>query len=154
MGKPAILDSNLLLLDWCCRFNPSLLRSFKRLSRFEPEDVILLSETLRLFSSHWTTPHVLTEVSNLANSLPSWIKDTWIVFVSEQIRLIPESYESSSNLVSDPVAIRFGLTDSALVKLASTHVILTMDWPLSALLESRNLAVVNFNRLREAVVSL
>lgn len=150
LGKSAILDSNLLLLDWCCRFDPFLIRSFKRLNSFEPGDVILLSETLRLFSAQCTTPHILTEVSNLANSLPAWMKDRWFEFFSTQIGLISESYEPSSRLVSDPVAIRFGLTDAALANLAATHVILTMDWPLSGLLESRNLPVLNFNRLREA----
>ncbi len=154
VGKSAILDSNLLLLNWCCNFDPSLLRSFKRLNSFEPEDVILLFETLKLFSTQWTTPHVLTEVSNLANSLPAWIKDSWSEFFSKQIGLVPESYEPSSRVASDPIAIRFGLTDCALANLAATHVILTTDWPLTGLLESRNLPVVNFNRLREVELTL
>ena len=154
LRKPAILDTNLLLLDWCFRFNPNLLRSFKRLGSFEPEDLTLLSELLSLFPDQCTTPHVLTEVSNLANSLPSWIKESWFVFVSKQIGLIPESYEASVELASDPIAIRFGLTDSALAKMASSHVILTTDGPLTGLLEARNLSVVNFNRLREAELSV
>ncbi|HEV2137082.1 MAG TPA: hypothetical protein VGR47_22880 [Terracidiphilus sp.] len=154
LGKSAILDSNLLLLAWCCKFDPLLLNTFKRLNSFEAGDLLLLSETLNLFSTLWTTPHVLTEVSNLANSLPSWIRERWSEFFSKQILLIHEAYEPSCNLASDPVAFRFGLTDSALTRLASNHVILTTDWPLCGLLESRKLPVVNFNRLREAELSL
>jgi hypothetical protein len=45
-------------------------------------------------------------------------------------------------------AIFLGLTDAALCMLASTHVILTVDFPLSNLLESRKLNVLNFNHLR------
>jgi len=154
LGKPAVLDSNLLLLYWCCKFDPLLLRWFKRLSTFEPGDVILLTEILKLFSDVCTTPHVLTEVSSLANSLPAWIKDGWSAFFANEVRLIPEAYEPSAKLASDPLAIRFGLTDSALVRIASTHIVLTTDWPLTGLLESRSLPVVNFNRLREVELSL
>lgn len=154
LGKSAILDSNLLLLAWCCKFDPSLHSTFKRLNSFESGDLFLLSETLSLFSTMWTTPHVLTEVSNLANSLPSWVRDRWCEFFSRQILLIREAYEPSSELASDPIAFRFGLTDTALTRLASTHVILTTDWPLTGLLESRKLPVVNFNRLRETELSL
>jgi hypothetical protein len=36
------------------------------------------------------------------------------------------------------------------VRLAAIHVVLTIDWPLTNLLESRGLAVINFTHLREA----
>jgi hypothetical protein len=149
-GRPAILDSNLLLLDWCAGFDDTLIRSFKRLSSFERLDAVLLSEVMKLFPSVWTTPHILTEVSNLTTSLPSWRKDDWCRFYSEKVRLLPEIYAPSSEIVSDLSAIRFGLTDTALVRLAATHVVLTIDWPLSNLLESRKLLVINFTHLREA----
>jgi hypothetical protein len=148
VGKPAILDANLLLLDWCMEFDQSLLQSFKRLNNFEPNDAQLLSETLKLFPSLWTTPHVLTEVSNLANSLPSWIKGAWFAFFAKRINLVPEIYTQASEIASDAAAIRFGLTDAALTRLAATHVILTVDWPLANGLESRGLSVINFNHLR------
>jgi hypothetical protein len=77
VGKPAILDSNLLLLNWCAQFDPSLVNSFKRLNSFRLEDFDLLVAVLRLFPVLRTTPHVLTEVSNLANSLPEWLKLDW-----------------------------------------------------------------------------
>jgi hypothetical protein len=154
LGKSVTLDSNLLLLDWCCSFDPALLNSFNRLNNFAPRDAMLLSEVLKLFPGQWTTPHILTEVSNLANSLPGWIKDNWFEFFSKQIRLLPESYGPSSKLASDPIAIRFGLTDAALARLASTHFVLTADWPLSGLLESRHLPVLNFNYIRELEFTL
>ena len=150
VGKPAILDANLLLLLWCSGFDGSLIHSFKRLNSFEPEDAFLLTETLKTFRSLWTTPHVLTEVSNLANSLPAWTKDSWFEFFAKQINLITEIYAPAPEIASDSRAIRFGITDAALTRLASTHVVLTIDWPLTNLLESRGLWVINFNHLREA----
>ncbi len=151
LRKPAILDSNLLLLNWCASFDETLVGSFKRLSGFSADDVPLLSEVLELFSSVSTTPHVLTEVSNLTNSLPGWVKDDWFEFFAEKVRLIPEDYLPSSEIASDVVAIRFGLTDAALTRLAASYVILTIDWPLTNSLESRGLSVINFNHVREAV---
>jgi hypothetical protein len=149
LGRPAVLDSNLLLLNLCCEFHPPLIHSFKRLSIFDPADALLLSATLGLFSTLHVTPHVLTEVSNLANSLPNWRKDSWPHFFATRISTIPEKYCSSHDLASDSAAMRFGLTDAALVRLAQTHTVMTVDWPLTGFLESRGLAVVNFNRLRE-----
>jgi hypothetical protein len=40
------------------------------------------------------------------------------------------------------------LTDAALAVLATSHVILTIDFPLSNSLESRGLNVINFTHLR------
>src|SRR5579863_2730459 len=87
IGKPVILDSNLLLLLWCTNFDRSLIK-FKRLNSFQIEDIELLTETLKMFSAVRTTPHVLTEVSNLANQLPSWKKRDWFEHFSTQIKVI------------------------------------------------------------------
>ncbi|MGA2673353.1 MAG: hypothetical protein ABSE99_08995 [Terracidiphilus sp.] len=146
-GKPAILDSNLLLLHWCASFDSDLVRSFKRLNSFQPEDVVLLSETLKVFSAVRTTPHVLTEVSNLANSLPKWRKENWSNHFSRQIQVIPEEWTAAATLATSDF-LPLGLTDAALAALAKTHVILTLDFPLSNSLESRGLNVINFTHLR------
>jgi hypothetical protein len=147
IGKAAILDSNLLLLHWCAEFDPSLVTSFKRLNSFQIEDVELLAESLKLFSVLRTTPHVLTEVSNLANSLPQWIKDDWSEYLSGQIEIIPEEWTPAATIVKGDF-MWLGLTDAALAALATTHVILTIDFPLSNSLQSRGLNVINFTHLR------
>ncbi len=146
-GKPAILDSNLLLFSWCSSFNPNLVTAFKRLNSFQVEDIDLLSETLKVFSVIRTTPHVLTEVSNLANSLPSWVKEDWFEHFSEQIQVISEEWISAASIASSDL-MWLGLTDAGLSRLATTHVILTLDFPLSNSLESRGLNVINFTHLR------
>jgi len=146
-GKPAILDSNLLLFSWCSSFNPYLVSSFKRLNSFQSEDIELLSETLKVFSALKTTPHVLTEVSNLANALPGWIKEDWSQYFTKQIQLISEEWTPAATIATGDF-MWLGLTDAALARLASTHVILTLDFPLSNSLESQGLNVINFTHLR------
>jgi hypothetical protein len=147
VGKPAILDSNLLLFSWCSTFNPGLVTSFKRLNTFQIEDIELLSETLKVFSVLRTTPHVLTEVSNLANQLPKWIKQDWSEHFSKQIQVIEEEWLRANTMAGSDL-LWLGLTDATLAELAKTNVILTLDFPLSNSLESLGLKVINFTHLR------
>jgi hypothetical protein len=147
IGKPAILDSNLLLFLWCSEFDRDLIGRFKRLNSFQVEDIDLLSETLKVFSIVRTTPHVLTEVSNLANALPAWIKKDWAEHFAKQISVISEEWIGAATIAAGDF-MWLGLTDAALATLATTHVILTLDFPLSNSLESRGLNVINFTHLR------
>jgi hypothetical protein len=128
-------------------FDPELVCTFKRLNSFQSDDVELLAKTLKIFSALRTTPHVLTEVSNLANSLPKWRKDDWSDHFSQQIEVISEKWIPALTLAASPL-MPLGLTDAGLASLASTHVILTIDFPLSNSLESRGLNVINFTHLR------
>jgi hypothetical protein len=147
IGMPAILDSNLLLLQWCASFDRGLIGTFKRLNSYGIEDIDLLSDTLKLFSVLQTTPHVLTEVSNLANSLPKWMKEDWSEHFSRQIEVISEEWTSAATIATGNF-MWLGLTDAALASLAKTHVILTIDFPLSNSLASQGLNVINFTHLR------
>ncbi len=147
-GKPVILDTNVLLLYWCASFDSELIHTFKRLNSFSGEDIELLHRTLKSFPTISTTPHVLTEVSNLANSLPQWRREDWARHFVRQVDIVEEKWISARTIVRAP-AIFLGLTDATLCALASTYVILTIDFPLSNFLESRKLNVVNFNHLRE-----
>lgn len=149
-GKPVILDTNVLLFYWCAAFDSKLISTFKRLNSFSGEDIELLHRTLKSFTKISTTPHVLTEVSNLANSLPQWRKEAWASYFARQVEVVDEKWILAQAIVQTP-AIFLGLTDAVLCSLASTHVILTIDFPLSNFLESRKLNVVNFNHLREAI---
>lgn len=148
---PVVLDSNLLLLHWCSTFDPMLLRNYKRLSQFEPNDILTLNDALGLMGQLATTPHVLTEVSNLANSLPSWQKRAWGAHFANAIKVISENYQPASELLKDEVVNEFGITDAALANLAADHVILTTDGRLVAFLQARKLAAVDFNHLRHAI---
>ncbi len=147
-GKPVILDTNVLLLYWCTSFDSELVKTFKRLNSFSHEDIQLLHRTLEIFPSLSTTPHVLAEVSSLANALPQWRKEGWTGHFVRQIEVTKEEWISAKKIVRSP-AISLGLTDAALCALASTHVIITIDFPLSNFLESKRLNVINFNHLRD-----
>jgi hypothetical protein len=147
IGKPAILDTNILLFYWCSDFDLELIGTFKRINSFVAQDVALLKRTLSLFSALRTTPHVLTEVSNLANALPKWQKEAWSEFFAKHIEVLSEEWIPATEISHEP-AFSLGLTDAGLYKLASDNVIMTIDFPLSNYLESKQLNVVNFTHLR------
>lgn len=147
-GKLAILDTNLLLLHWCASFEPALIGTFKRLNTFTVGDVTTLQSLLESFSVLCTTPHVLTEVSNLANSLKLRDKRDWASHLSEQIETVAEEWISAKEIATEPM-FHLGITDACLCRLASKYVILTIDFPLSNYLETKKLNVINFNHLRE-----
>jgi hypothetical protein len=75
------------------------------------------------------------------------LKDDWSEYFSSRIQLIAEDWTSATTIVASPL-IWLGLTDAALATLATTHVILTIDFPLSNSLTSQGLNVINFNYLR------
>src|SRR5437667_6470122 len=65
-----LVDSNILLLLLVGNFNRRLISKFKRTQTFDEQDYDILVDLLANFGSIHTTPHVLTEVSNLSRSLP------------------------------------------------------------------------------------
>lgn len=148
LGWPVVLDSNLLLLHWCAGFDPFLIKTFKRLNEFEPVDLYILEELLQVLGGLWTTPHVLTEASNLANALPAWRKSEWAAYLQDRVPLIYEFHEPAATILTDPLWAAFGLTDAALSRLASNHLIVTIDWRLASSLQARGLAALNFKHLR------
>jgi len=126
-----ILDSNLLLLLAVGAFDLRLISSFKRLSNFTSDDFRLLRD----FSSSyqlWATPHIFTEVSNLANSLPERVRTPFLAYFASVIQAIVEPFTASTELSADAAFSLFGLTDAALCRLAPTALILTEDGRLRA----------------------
>lgn len=152
-GWPVLLDSNLLLLRWCGTFDITLLKTFKRLQGFQLNDIQVLGDALSMLGPVKTTPHVLTEVSNLTNALPSWKKLAWTNHFVSKVGLVDEIWEPAAEILDDLALGVFGLTDAALGRLARTHVILSADWPLCNFLTSRGLAAINFHALRQSILS-
>jgi hypothetical protein len=71
-SKGALVDTNLLLLLLIGSYDRALVgeRGFKRVAKYTVEDFATLVLFLRHFKRSVTTPHILTEVSNLAGQLP------------------------------------------------------------------------------------
>jgi hypothetical protein len=154
VGREILLDSNLLLVLLAGRFDSRLFGTFKRISGYSLEDYELLERLVKKFSVLFTTPHILTEVSNLANSLTEQWREDWLrnmaVFLSCQNckPLIDECWTPAKHLVLSLEFLAFGLTDASLAQLSCNALIITDDFRLSGYLRRKGLPILNFRDLR------
>ena len=144
-----LVDTNILLLYFLGAVDPSHIPTFKRTQQFVIEDYRTLTKVLALFSTVITTAHILTEVSNLSAQLKDPLRTRYFQTFAEAIKLLQEEQISSAIVATDSVFSRFGLTDVALYRVSRDgYLVLTDDFRLSQYLESKEIAVINFNHLR------
>ena len=143
MPNPALLlDSNLLLLLLIGSLDRDLVRNFKRTSSFSDSDFDLLQDIVVRSGGIITTPHVLTEVSNLANSLRDDLKPSFSQIFKVSIAHFEERFTAATELSQDPL-FRFGMTDTSLHHAANDAIVLTEDGRFAAQLAKRGVAVMS-----------
>lgn len=154
VGKNILLDSNLLLVLLAGKLDSRLFGNFKRISAYSIDDYELLEQLVRRFSVLLTTPHILTEVSNLANSLSEQWRQDWLrnmaVLVSCQHckPIFDECWTPAKQMVLTHEFLSFGLTDASLAQLSRDVLIVTDDFRLSGVLRSKGASILNFRDLR------
>jgi hypothetical protein len=146
--KGILIDTNLLLLYFIGKFDPSQIPKFKRTAKFTTDDFRTLVSVFKQFNKIVTTPNILTEVSNLSNQLPDNLKRGFYSVFAGQVRIFDERHMPSINICAQDHFIKFGLTDSGIVESASGYLILTDDFKLANFLENRKFDVINFNHIR------
>ena len=107
-----LIDSNLLLLYLIGNTNRNRISSFKRTQKYTSRDFDLISRTLAQFEKVITTPHILTEVSNLARPLGAEQRVLTANF-SHWIEVAQERFEASREVAGHGVFSRLGLTDAS-----------------------------------------
>jgi len=154
-GKAVLLDSNLLLVFLSGLLGARVFQSFKRVSKYEFSDYELLVRLLGSFSVLLITPHILTEVSNLADGLTGSYKRDWDVNFAALVRSegmrvgVRERWTSAIELSEMPEFLSFGIADTAITRLSSEALVVTEDRRLSGVLRSRDIPVLNFGDLRK-----
>jgi hypothetical protein len=130
---PVLLDSNLLLLLVIGTIDRRLITSFKRTQHFSESDYDAVREIASLSGRLITTPHIVTETSNLANQLPDRMKERFFHTLRDMIAMMEERY-TSARILSEHKLFYFGITDVAMLteQLATTEseqevIVLTQD---------------------------
>ncbi|MBV9493689.1 MAG: hypothetical protein JOZ54_05555 [Acidobacteria bacterium] len=137
-----LIDANILLLQVLGRFKPQLIGSSTRLEKYTRVDLDLVNRLVRRFDRLVTTPHILTEVSDLAPD------EYWSAFVND-LMVFDETFVPARELVLGGDIQRLGLADAAIARCAQEGVlVLTDDLPLSQRLAKRRHHVLNLNHLR------
>ena len=151
MNSPGLfVDTNLLVLFVTGNVDEEIIGKHRRLREYTRNDYAALIREIDQYNRILVTPNTLTETSNLlaqhGEPERSRLLERLRVLIHETEEIIVASTEASD----DDAFHRLGLTDSALIQLASQDTpLLTVDFDLYyAILQRRENAVVNFTHLR------
>jgi len=126
VGKKLVLDANLLLLLTIGLMDRSEIVRFKRTNRFTIADFDALTDIVANAQVVITTPHILTEVSNLANSLREDQKKDFAHSFREVIKNLDERSKQAT-VLSEHTLFPFGITDVAALTESTGALLLTED---------------------------
>lgn len=144
-----LVDANLLLLYVVGVYDRGQVERFRRTrDRFVAEDFDTLTSVLGRFDKVVTTPHILTEVSNMMGQLSGHVREGSFELFARSVLSMKESYTPVAALSRNPAFVKFGITDASIRDIASGYLVLTDDFPLSNYLRSQSLDVLNFNNIR------
>jgi rRNA-processing protein FCF1 len=147
--KGILIDANLLIVLLVGKLGPAHLINCRATKSFTPDDFSLLERFVMQFNTLVTTPHILTEVSNLAERLPEGLLDRFRTMFREVIKSLSEQPRPAMEIAWDAAFLRFGLTDTAIAMVVPRrYLVLTADLPLCGLLQRRKIDVINFNHIR------
>ena len=146
-AKLLLVDANLLVLLIVGSHDRTLISKFKRTKEFTVDDFDCVQEVCEYFacrSGILTTPHVLTEVSNLLGKNP-YFRAILAGFVLQ----VEEVWIRARSLVESEEFATMGLADAGILHLVeNNHLVFTTDWELSSQLDSSGVSVLNYNHLR------
>ena len=154
-AKGILIDANLALLYLVGNFDLRLVGDgrFNKLSNYKTDDYRLLLRLKNRFKKAFTTPHVLTEVSNLTNDLPEKTKAKCLKKFYETFVQIDELTIPSMDAAQRPEFHFLGLTDCALALVSDMYLIVTDDARLVKKMNESGLEALNFNHLRRHLLS-
>ncbi|HUK18157.1 MAG TPA: hypothetical protein VLW65_17145 [Bryobacteraceae bacterium] len=153
-AKGVLVDTNLLILFLVGTVNKRRIPEFKRTQDFTIEDFELVLRLVEWFGKVVATPHILSQVSDLAvlrgrelHAIRCLLRST--------VEQIEEIYDPSSQLVTGEVFERLGLTDAAIAAVCSRgKLVLTADVELQLTLQRCGGDALNFNHVRQLAWAL
>jgi hypothetical protein len=118
-GNGLLLDSNLYILYLVGKTNERRIGRFDRTEQYTVAEFRLLNWIVDQFPAVITTPHVLTEVSNLAR-----LREPELGILRSILQRLTEKshevFEASKLLMADRAFTRLGLTDAAILMAAAS----------------------------------
>ena len=144
------IDANLLVLLIVGSVNRQFIAKHRRLQRFTVEDYDILINLLDQVKQVFVTPNTLTETSNLLAQHKDPERSRFFDRLKFIIQESKEIVVASANASSNNVFKRLGLTDAALLEVATAETpLVTVDLELYlAAVEKGQDTAVNFTRLQ------
>jgi hypothetical protein len=144
-NKGLLIDTNIVLLYIVGSIDILLIRDFPRTSMFTEDDFDKVSRFIDYFDFKITTPHVLTEISNLIGNRQN-IQSVLKTYIEKSREIFLES----SGVSNSNAFLNFGLADTAIMDTAkNSYLIFTNDRPFYGFLINSQIDAVNLDQLRE-----
>ena len=142
--KGILIDTNILLLYIVGSLDVDLIKNNSRTAIFTEEDFERVSKFIDFFYVKVTTPHILTETSNLLGR-----SEQLRVVLKTFIKLNEEKFLDSGIIADTKFFPHFGLSDSAIIEIAkNNYLVFTNERPLYGYLIGVNSDVVNLDQIR------
>jgi len=142
--RGVLIDTNILLLYIVGTVNTNLIRNFKRTAKFTEEDFYYVSKFIDYFDLKITTPHILTEVSDLLGNRIE-LQNA----LGKYIDLMEEKFLESSQIAKTKTFLQFSLADTAISETAkNSYLVMTDDNPLFSYLVNQKIDTVNLDQIR------
>lgn len=148
-NKGLVIDTNLFILYLIGKYDKTIISKFKRTVEYSSEDFDILKRFVDPFRRVITTPNIITEVTNIVESLNRSEEYRLFKFLHKSLMSLREEYIASLKVTQTTCFEKFGLTDSTIFFLAKNGLlILTADMPFYHYLVSQKMPAINFNHLR------
>jgi len=146
--RSVLVDANLMLVFVVGSYEPLYVSKHKNTRGYSSEDFYLLRELLAQIHARITTPHILTEVSNLLAQSEGPVKRSYFRAFAEVIGVFDEVHVAARQIALRDHFADFGLTDLGILDAAdSTCLVITADSRLASYLGRENIHVVDFKQL-------
>lgn len=149
-----LVDTNLLLVYFVGLYDSvsgyRVIDSFKHTrGKYNTGDFERLSALIEQFHSQITTPHILTEVSNMLGQLIDPARETCFGLMREIIPSLEERSVAARDMSRDAMFVKFGVADSGIRGAAlEPCLVLTDDFPLSGYLDKIGVDVLNYQHVK------
>jgi hypothetical protein len=141
--KGIFIDTELLLL-YLAGTAGIKVKDFGRTAKFSENDFMLVAKFIDLFEIKNTSPHILTETSDLIGN-----QSNLHLILKGFLCLASETYIESLKVAKNEAFDKFGLADTAIIELSKdSSLIFTNDMPFFGYLRNRGIDVISLNELR------
>ena len=146
--RSVLVDANLMLVFVVGSYEPFYVSKHKNTRGYSSDDFYRLRDRLAETHARITTPHILTEVSNLLAQSEGPVKRSCFRAFAEVIGLFDEIHVTARRIALRDHFAEFGLTDLGILEAAdSTCLVITADSRLASYLGRENIHVIDFKQL-------
>lgn len=157
--KGIIVDSNIMLLFLVGNYDINYINMFKRTIKYTKEEYYFIKDLLTIYyykDKVYTSPHILTEISNLSKNIKGDRRIKYFNFFIKILNNVYEVYIEKNKILEFTDLSEFGVTDIGIYEIAKKNnlLVLTDDSSLSEYLSKNYIATINLRNISKSLWGL